>query len=231
MTNQAPEKEFVYYADKTTFDEEADIDSTRVRARWRWRDRARWEEEQRQEQLKREEKKLAEATRREVFGEAPPSDSDEDEKEKKKKADAEADEEEDDLGPLPRRNMPVIPFILKTRTMGQFDVLMDEVERVQVEFGARVVIVHGGLGPVIPKDIVHAEVEKQYGYCPIYAFQVGVAPPAAGQAEAEQIDIRRFDVFTDLVEEVAARCDRIKEKTRLASYTESLKQRPTASGL
>lgn len=29
--------------------------------------------------------------------------------------------------------------------------------------GLRIVIVHGGLGPVIPKDVVHAEVEKRQG--------------------------------------------------------------------
>jgi len=133
--------------------------------------------------------------------------------------------------PLPRQGTPVVPLILKTRTVGQFDVLMDEVEKLQERYGIRVSIIHGGLGPVIPKDIVHAEIEKQYGYCPIYAFQVGIVPPAVGQAEAEKIDVVRFDVFTHLVADVEQRCERLLEKFQLEAYTRRLKPRPTRTGL
>eukprot|EP00913_Durusdinium_trenchii_P008605 g8080.t1 len=106
--------------------------------------------------------------------------------------------------------------------------LMEEIERVGAIAGLRIVIVHGGLGPVIPKelrffkrrtsrpeDVVHAEVEKRYGYCPIYAFQVGVNPAASGQAAAEQIDIRRFNVFTELLEDLMERCGRINQKKEM----------------
>merc|ERR1712176_943856 len=109
--------------------------------------------------------------------------------------------------------------------------LMDEVERVQDEHGIRIVIVHGGLGPVIPKDVTHAEVEKRYSFCPIYAFQVGVHPVALGHAEKENIDIRRFDVFTDLVNDIVQRCEQLHMKDHLASRTSALKStRPTVSG-
>ncbi|CAE7937938.1 unnamed protein product, partial [Symbiodinium necroappetens] len=69
-------------------------------------------------------------------------------------------DEEGPVVPLPRRKVQVIPIILKTKSVSQFDMLMEEIDRVQESYGVRIVIVHGGLGPVIPKDIVHAEVEK-----------------------------------------------------------------------
>merc|ERR1711988_1652598 len=106
-------------------------------------------------------------------------------------------------------------MILKTKSVGQLDVLMDEIDQVQETYGVRVVIVHGGLGPVIPKDVVHAEVEKRYGYCPIYAFQVGVNHVAVGHAEKEQVDIRRFDVFTDLLADLVDRCERMRTKQHI----------------
>lgn len=228
---RAKEEEFIYYTDRATFEEEGSIDSERVRSRWRWRDQARWEEQQRQEALRREERAMAEATRREVFGEPPLAEQAGAEAAAAEPEEEEEEEGDDPAGPLPRRNVPLVPLILKTKTVGHFDVLMDELERLQDQYRVRVVIVHGGLGPVIPKDIIHAEIEKQYGFCPIYAFQVGVQPTARSQAEVERIDIRRFDVFTDLVADVAARCERVHEKARLTNYRESLRARPTASGL
>eukprot|EP00931_Biecheleriopsis_adriatica_P100587 TRINITY_DN75871_c0_g1_i1.p1 TRINITY_DN75871_c0_g1~~TRINITY_DN75871_c0_g1_i1.p1 ORF type:complete len:736 (-),score=187.70 TRINITY_DN75871_c0_g1_i1:53-2008(-) len=224
-----PDKEFVYYTDRQNWEEEADIDTKRLRARWQWRDEARWEEEKRKEQLRVQEKELLETVRKEVFGEAAETKDTSDEVDKVPAKDAESDEDSD-AEPLPQR-VPVVPLILKAKSHSQFDVLMDELERVQEDYGMRVVIVHGGLGPVIPKDVVHAEVEKRYGYCPIYAFQVGVNPAAVGQAEAEQIDIRRFHVFTDLVADLVDRCERIQQKDSLKDYTESLRQRNTSSGL
>jgi len=116
----------------------------------------------------------------------------------------------------------VVPLILKTRSVSQFDLLMDELEHLEESYGVRIVIVHGGIGPVIPKDVVHAEVEKQHGFCPVYAFQVGATPEAAGQAEAERIDVQRFDVFTDLVGEVAQRCERLHSKAATRGRTEDL---------
>lgn len=221
-----PGDDFVYYTSRKTWTEEAEIDSSRLRARWQGRDIARWEEADRQKQMEDKEKMLAERTRRQVFGEPDPEEEEEDDYDEA----VQEEEEEEPIKPLPARGIPVVPMILKTKNVGQFDVLMDEVERVQNEFGVRVVIVHGGLGPVIPKDVIHAEVEKKYGFCPIYAFQVGTHPVAAGHAEKESIDIRRFDVFTDLVADVTARCERIRRKDDVSGYGETLKTRPTSSG-
>jgi len=231
----APEKDFVYYTERQTWAEEAYIATARVRSRWQWRDTARWEEQERQKKLHEMEKKLAEEVRSQVFGEAglpyKSAGRAAAEEETNEGEEDEVEEEDCQPRPLPRRNLPVVPLILKTRNVGQFDVIMDEVERVQDEQGCQIVIVHGGIGPVIPRDVVHAEVEKYYGFCPIYAFQVGATADAAGHAEAEKIDIRRFDVFVDLIADVAERCNKIHSKGALKGYADSLKQHPTSSGI
>lgn len=223
---EAPSREFVYYTDRKNFEEEADIDSTRLRSRWRWRDRERWAEEEKEQGLQRVEKKLVEALRRDVYGKPQLPDSEDE-------GDApEQDEEEDELAePLPPKNRPVVSLILKTKTMGQFDLIMDEIEHLQAEYRMRLVIVHGGLGPAIPKDVTHAQVEKEYGFCPIYTFQVGCHPVAKGQAETEHIEVKRFDVFTDLVDDLRQRCEGIRGKAAQQRYTESLRQAPSQSGL
>eukprot|EP00435_Cladocopium_sp_Y103_P047380 s1708_g13.t3 len=145
------------------------------------------------------------------------------EAEAEKMEDETLSEGEEAVEPLPPKAR-VVPIILKTKSVSQFDMLMEEIERVGNFARLRIVIVHGGLGPVIPKDIVHAEVEKRYGYCPVYAFQVGVHPVALGQAHAEQIDIRRFNVFTELLEDLMDRCGRINQKNVDKRYIESLKE-------
>mmetsp|Transcript_25401 Transcript_25401/g.70713 ORF Transcript_25401/g.70713 Transcript_25401/m.70713 type:complete len:993 (-) Transcript_25401:82-3060(-) len=223
-----PTEDFLYYTGRETWTEEADIDSARVRARWQDRDMARWTEEERQVEFREKEKALKKRVRHEVFGE-PLSSEDEDDDEKVSGVGGAEDrhrneeDEEEVIPPMPRRNIPVLPLILKTRNVSQFDVLMDEVERLQQECGVRVVVVHGGLGPVIPKDVVHAEVEKHYGNCPIYAFQVGVHPVAEGQAKKIGIDVYKFAVFTDLVGHVASRCNGIWDRVAAEAYAESVK--------
>lgn len=218
-------KDFVYYAERRSWDEEASIDSGRVRSRWQWRDEARWAEEERKERLRQEEKRLTEATRRAMFGEPPLSAGNSDSEGEPSASD---DEEAE---PLPAKHALVVPMILKTKSISQFDVLMDEIEQLQTIYGVRIAIVHGGLGPVSPKDVIHAEIEKQYGFCPIYAFQVGVHAVAFGQADKASVDIRRFDVFTDLVADVTSRCERIHSKQAQEAYVNVLRRQSTSSGL
>ncbi|CAE7224319.1 infB [Symbiodinium natans] len=221
-----PERDFVYYVDRKSWDEESEIDTKRVQARWQGRDKDRWEEERRKEKMRQDEQQMAERIRREAFGEVQAQSEEEED------VDVEEHEPGDDEGPvvpLPRRKVQVIPIILKTKSVSQFDMLMEEIDNVQETYGVRIVIVHGGLGPVIPKDIVHAEVEKRYGYCPIYAFQVGANPSAVGQADAEQIDIRRFDVFTELIGDLVERCERISEKRSLQRYAVALRHETPSS--
>lgn len=214
-----PEREFVYYTDRQNWEEEAEIDTRRLQARWQSRDMDRWMEEKRKVKLREEEKLMEERIRREAYGEV----DDEEQLKAEEIEDESLSEGEEAIEPLPPKAR-VVPIILKTKSVSQFDMLMEEIERVGDFARLRIVIVHGGLGPVIPKDIVHAEVEKRYGYCPVYAFQVGVHPVALGQAHAEQIDIRRFNVFTELLEDLMERCGRINQKNVDKRYIDSLKE-------
>jgi len=84
---------------------------------------------------------------------------------------------------------------------------------------------------VVKGDITHADVERNYGYCPVYAFQVGVQPPAIREAVENKITIKRFDVFTDLVEDVRVRCENVQRMRDHLAYVTTLKKQPTASGL
>ncbi|KFG52174.1 elongation factor Tu GTP binding domain-containing protein [Toxoplasma gondii FOU] len=131
----------------------------------------------------------------------------------------------------PAKNAPVIPVILRTDVVGTFDVLLDEMEKLQAEFGMRIPVVHGGIGPVVPRDVVHAEVEKTYGYCPIYAFKVPVLPDAIKHALVTSIVIKRFDVFTDLLADLRERCVNTQKLIDHNIYVRSLKTEPTKSGL
>ncbi|PHJ16336.1 elongation factor tu gtp binding domain-containing protein [Cystoisospora suis] len=131
----------------------------------------------------------------------------------------------------PPRDAPVIPIILRTDVVGTFDVVLDELEKLQEEVGMRIPVVHGGVGPVIPRDIVHAEVERTYGYCPVYAFKVPVLPDAVKQALVTSIVIKRFDVFTDLIQDVRERCTNVRRLLDHNFYVRSLKTEPTKSGL
>lgn len=101
----------------------------------------------------------------------------------------------------------------------------------QAELRMRIPVVHGGIGPVKPRDVVHAEVERTYGYCPIYAFQVPVLPDAVKQAVVSKVLIKRFDVFTDLLQDVRTRCENIRRLQDHNLYVRSLKKHPTQSGL
>lgn len=101
----------------------------------------------------------------------------------------------------------------------------------QIETGMRLPVVHGGIGPVIPRDIVHAEIERVYGYCPVYALQVSVLPDAVKQAVVSKIKVKKFDVFTDLLEDIKERCRNIHKLRTHNLYVRSLKKQPTRSGL
>ncbi|KAL8446856.1 hypothetical protein Emag_004617 [Eimeria magna] len=133
--------------------------------------------------------------------------------------------------PAPPKDAPVVPVILRTRYVGSFDVMLDEFEKLEAEMRMRIPVVHGGIGPVIPRDVVHAEVERTYGYCPIYAFQVPVLPDAVKQAVVSKVIIKKFDVFTDLLHDVRNRCENIRRLQDHNLYVRSLKKQPTKSGL
>lgn len=131
---------------------------------------------------------------------------------------------------LPEKNCPVIPIIIRTSYLGMFDIFLEEFEKLQKEYNVKVSVVHGGIGPITPNDVIHAEVENEFGYCCIYAFQVKVLPDSVKQALLSKVVIKQFDVFTDLLDDVVKRITNIKTLIRHNMYVRSLKTESTEDG-
>ncbi|VUZ98659.1 translation initiation factor IF-2, putative [Plasmodium vivax] len=132
---------------------------------------------------------------------------------------------------LPPKNCPVIPIIIRTNYVGMFDIFLDEFENLQKMHNVKISVVHGGIGPITPNDVVHAEVESNFGYCCIYAFQVKVLPDSVKQSVLSNIVIKQFDVFTDLIDDVVNRIKNIKALIAHNMYVRSLKNERTQEGV
>ncbi|GAB68791.1 small GTP-binding protein [Plasmodium cynomolgi strain B] len=132
---------------------------------------------------------------------------------------------------LPAKNCPVIPIIIRTNYVGMFDIFLDEFENLQKIYNVKISVVHGGIGPITPNDVVHAEVESNFGYCCIYAFQVKVLPDSVKQSVLSNIVIKQFDVFTDLIDDVVNRIKNIKALIAHNMYVRSLKNERTQEGV
>ncbi|SCP03237.1 translation initiation factor IF-2, putative [Plasmodium malariae] len=132
---------------------------------------------------------------------------------------------------LPEKNCPVIPIIIRTNYVGMFDIFLDEFENIQKKYNVKISVVHGGIGPITPNDVVHAEVESNYGYCCIYAFHVKILPDSVKQAVLSNIVIKQFDVFTDLIDDVVNRIKNVKALIAHNMYVRSLKNEKTREGL
>ncbi|OEH75442.1 elongation factor tu GTP-binding domain-containing protein [Cyclospora cayetanensis] len=211
-------------------------ENEQLMGRWRAKSRQRKEAYAEQQRLMRAAAVEAEQQRRAALQEAPltpeemrrlieGTEGDENEEGSYK------EKSEQKTFPAPPKDAPVVPVILRTRYVGSFDMLLDELEKIETEMGMRIPVVHGGIGPIAPRDIVHAEVERTYGYCPVYAFQVSVLPDAIKQAVISKVIIKKFDVFTDLLQDVRERCNNIRKLQYHNLYVRSLKKHPTMSGL
>ena len=118
---------------------------------------------------------------------------------------------------------PVVPIILKTDSVALFDAILDELEILQDRYGISLPVVHGGIGNVNTADIYHAEVEKNYGLCPVYALGVSISGVASERASRSRIRIMSFGVFTEVLDHIANRCEAIKQKADQISSARNLK--------
>ena len=124
----------------------------------------------------------------------------------------------EDVGaPLPQ-SVPVIPLIVKTRTVSEFDALLDELELLETQFGMKLPVVQGGIGPVTPNDLVHAEIEAKFSPCPVYSMGVDVLP----QCRSDVSEVIRFESVGDVVSEIRSRILRVKRISNRNSYKKSL---------
>ncbi|KAF4656023.1 hypothetical protein FOL47_009193, partial [Perkinsus chesapeaki] len=205
----AHSKDSIYYVERRNWQEDAVTDTRRVVERWGERDVNAWKEKEAQQAHYKEEQEAMEAIRAEIFGRRK-------NREHREKLDL---TEYDDL---PEAKL-VLPVILKTQSVNVFDGIMDEIELIEKEFNMRIPIVHGGVGPVLKKDVEHAVVERDYGYCPIYTIQVGVHPTARQHAEDCNVAVKNFDVFTDLLEDIRSRCRLVVERKRKIDQFEKMR--------
>ncbi|KAF4678650.1 hypothetical protein FOZ60_016321 [Perkinsus olseni] len=196
----AHSKDSIYYVERRNWQEDAVTDSRRIIERWGERDVNNWKEKEEQKAHYKEEQQAMEAIRAEIFGRR---------KNREHREKLDLTEYED----LPEAKL-VLPVILKTQSVNVFDGIMDEIEMIEKEFNMRIPIVHGGVGPILKKDVEHAVVERDYGYCPIYTVQVGVHPTARQHAEDCNVPVKNFDVFTDLLEDIRSRCKLVIERKR-----------------
>ncbi|KAK2198158.1 bifunctional P-loop containing nucleoside triphosphate hydrolase/Small GTP-binding protein domain/Translation initiation factor IF- 2/Translation initiation factor IF- 2 [Babesia duncani] len=122
----------------------------------------------------------------------------------------------------PETGKLVIPVILRTNHVGMLDTLLDAIEHLEKEFDLRIPLVHGGIGPISPNDIVQAEIANKFTPCPVYAFQVPILQDAAKHAVINKVVIKQFNVYFDLINEVRERCKRITRRRNEALYHKQL---------
>ncbi|UKK00901.2 hypothetical protein MACK_000975 [Theileria orientalis] len=107
---------------------------------------------------------------------------------------------------------PVVPVIMRANYLGTFDSILDGFELLEKEYEVRISLVHGGIGPIVPNDIVQAEIGNKFAFCPVYAFQVPVHHDAAKHAIINKVVVKSFNLYSDLLEDVKRRCIRTLQK-------------------
>ena len=130
------------------------------------------------------------------------------------------DEPTEPLG-LPE-SLPVIPLIIKTESVSQFDAILDEIEQMEKTHRVKLPVVHGGIGPVTPNDLVHAEIESGFSPCSVYAVGIGVVPEAQQSAGSED-RIVSFKDIPSVLTAITARITRFKSANSRIKYSSGLK--------
>eukprot|EP00392_Amoebophrya_sp_AT5.2_P011264 g11339.t1 len=217
------------------FTVEATRDSSLIKSRWQKRDEHRWGAEEEQRRLAEEEKLAARAITRKVLDLPPDTDlghfekKREQKRERQRKFEAERyyDEERYNDGEgasgrvagteafnacLPAKRSTVESNSENPRREGGLGVRVDSDEAEDTSIGtSSIAFVFVSLLRR-PNDIVHAEIERKYGYSPIYTFLTGAHPTAVSQAAMKNIEIRRHRLISSLIEDVRERIVRRRHK-------------------
>jgi len=96
-------------------------------------------------------------------------------------------------------DMKELCLIVKTGTRGSVDAVRRSVEPLSNE-EVQVNIVHSGTGAVNESDVMLAVASDGI----VVAFQTDAEPGAARQAEAQGVEIRRYDIIYQLIDDMAA---------------------------
>ena len=130
-------------------------------------------------------------------------------------------ERESQPSDLPERK-PVIPLIVKSGSVSEFDAVLDELELLESAFAVKLPIVHGGIGPVTATDAVHAEIESKYFPCKVFAINTSVLPGIDGEMVVELASV------DDLIAEVRSRIVSLKTRARRSAYSKTLAKEGTS---
>jgi hypothetical protein len=119
--------------------------------------------------------------------------------------------------PLPE-SRPVIPLIIKTESVSQFDAILDQLESIEEQYRVKLPVVHGGIGPVTPNDLVHAEVESKFSPCSVYAVATTVTPEAQqSENSAERIVV--FNTIDEVIRRISSRAQRFRSINSRIRYS------------
>ena len=127
--------------------------------------------------------------------------------------------EEERVGQALPDSRPVIPLIIKTESSSQFDAILDAIELIEEEHRIKLPVVHGGIGPVAPNDLVHAEIESKYSHCPVYAVGTSSVPEAlASEGAADRIvEFRDVDQVVSAIRQRVRRFTSLNNRNRYSS--------------
>ncbi|XP_953582.1 uncharacterized protein TA09625 [Theileria annulata] len=118
---------------------------------------------------------------------------------------------------VPVTGKKIIPIILRVNYMSILEIILNGIEEIEKEYNVRIPLIHGGIGPIIPIDIVQAQIGNKFTYCPVYSFQVPIHNDAIKHAIINKIVIKSFNIQSDLFNDIIQRC-----KTTLHKYNNSI---------
>jgi hypothetical protein len=127
--------------------------------------------------------------------------------------------------PLPV-SQPVFPLIIKTESVSQFDAILDKLEEMEETHQVKLPVVHGGIGPVTPNDLVHAEIESKYSPCPVYAVGTSVSPEAGSGQAGHDTSIQEFETIADVISAIRGRIIRFRRLNTQNRCRRSLEHTP-----
>jgi hypothetical protein len=189
------------FEQRESWTEEAETGSARVLSRQAKRDLNRMRAREEQRRLGEKEMEVMEKIRAEIHGRESQSES------------------------TIRSSRPVVPVILKCDSENLFNGILDEFERLEEELEVKIPVVHGGVGNLNSQDVDHGIAERQFGFCPMYALNVGISTVAQNKADNENIPIYKFVLFTEVVQDVKNRVLHLKRRVDQANYNQELRRR------
>ena len=114
------------------------------------------------------------------------------------------------FGEISRGNVSALNLIVKTDVVGSYEALRDELERMSNEEVA-VKVIHAAAGPVTVADVNLALASQGL----VIAFSTPIEPGAERLAELEGIEIRRYSIIYEVIEQVEAAISGLLEPVQM----------------